>query len=123
MVRLAFHGAAETVTGSKYLHALESGTIPIALLFSGTVFTRGAHGFAVEQVPWDCDASYALPVAVWQRVIELNYPNTGWLRVDRDTLGALARYQADRGLTSWDATIESLLVAADALAPVDEGVR
>jgi hypothetical protein len=111
------------VTGSKYLHALESGTIPIALLFSGTVFTRGARGFAVEQVPWDCEASYALPVAAWQRMIELNYPNTGWVRVDRDILRALARYQADRGLTTSDATIESLLAAADARAPADESVR
>jgi Family of unknown function (DUF6084) len=111
------------VTGSKYLHALESGTIPIALLFSGTVFTKGERGFAVEQVPWDCEANYALPVAVWQRMIELNYPNTGWLRADRDTLGALARYQAEHGLTTWDATIESLLASADALAPADQSVR
>ena len=29
------------VTGSRYLHAVGDGTVPLALLFSGTVFTRG----------------------------------------------------------------------------------
>ena len=82
------------VTGSKYLHALREGTVPLALLFSGTIFTRGATGFGVEQVPWDCEASYALPVAVWQEMIELNYPHTGWLRLDRDVIDAVARYRA-----------------------------
>jgi hypothetical protein len=105
------------VTGSKYLHALREGTIPLALLFSGTIFTRGGNGFGVEQVGWDCEASYALPVSVWQQMIELNYPHTGWLRLDHDVIEALARYRADRGLTSWEATIESLLAAVDERVP------
>jgi hypothetical protein len=100
------------VTGSKYLHALAEGTIPLALLFSGTIFTKGSRGFGVEQVAWDCEASYSLPVAVWQQLIDLNYPHTGWLRLDRDLLGDLARYRAEHGLTTWEATIQSLLAAA-----------
>ena len=32
------------VTGSKYLHALRDGFVPLLLLFSGTVFTRGQLG-------------------------------------------------------------------------------
>ena len=31
------------VTGSRYLHAVTEGTVPLALLFSGTVFTKGAN--------------------------------------------------------------------------------
>jgi hypothetical protein len=111
------------VTGSKYLHAVQDGFIPLLLLFSGTIFTRGSSGFGVEQVGWDCEASYQLPVSVWQQVIEANFPGTGWLRLDRDVLHALARYQAEHGLTSWDATVEFLLAAAaSAPAPVEEGV-
>ncbi len=101
------------VTGSKYLHALREGVVPLALLFSGTIFTRGSSGFGVEQVAWDCEASYSMPVAVWQQVIQLNYPSTGWLRLDRDVLTDLARYQAEHGLTTWDATITSLLAPAE----------
>ena len=111
------------VTGSKYLHAVRDGFIPLVLLFSGTIFTRGTSGFSVEQVPWDCEASFQLPVSVWQQVIEAHFPGTGWLRLDRDVLRALARYQAAHGLTSWDATIESLLaVAASAQGALEEGV-
>ncbi len=106
------------VTGSKYLHALTDGTIPIALLFSGTIFTRGRAGFGVEQVSWDCEAPYALPVAVWRQVIELNYPHTGWLRLDRDVLDELTRFQAEHGLTTADATVATLLAAATSPEPV-----
>ena len=105
------------VTGSKYLHALRDGAVPLALLFSGTIFTRGSNGFSVEQVAWDCEASYLLPVQVWQEMIALNYPNTGWLRLDRDIIEAMSRYRAERGLTTWDATVESLLAAVDVRVP------
>lgn len=111
------------VTGSKYLHALREGVVPLALLFSGTIFTRGSSGFGVEQVAWDCEASYALPVAVWRQMIELNYPSTGWLRLDRDVLGELARYQAAHGLTTWDAAIQALLASQSSLAPVEASAR
>jgi hypothetical protein len=105
------------VTGSKYLHALRDGTIPLALLFSGTIFTRGSNGFGVEQIPWDCEASYLLPVQVWQEMIALNYAHTGWLRLDRDIIDAMSRYRAERGLITWDATVESLLAAVDVRVP------
>jgi hypothetical protein len=105
------------VTGSAYLHALGEGSVPLNLLFSGTIFTRGSNGFGVEQVPWDREAGYPLPVKVWRELIHLNYPHTGWVRLDRDLVNALARYKADRGLTTWDAVIESLLAASR------EGVR
>ena len=42
--------------------------------------------------------------AVWQQMIELNYPHTGWLRLDRDVLEDLAAIGPSRGLTSWEAT-------------------
>ncbi|MGI8459654.1 MAG: DUF6084 family protein [Propionibacteriaceae bacterium] len=102
------------VTGSKYLHALDGGTVPLVFLFSGTVFTRGHHGFGVERVPWNCEASFSLPVATWRRLIDLHFPGTGWLRLDRDLVEALARYQAEHGLTTPDAAVAELLAAARA---------
>jgi hypothetical protein len=45
-------------------------------------------------------------------VIEANFPGTGWVRLDRDVLHALARYQAEHGLTGWDETITTLLAVA-----------
>ncbi|MDR7083855.1 hypothetical protein J2X01_003155 [Arthrobacter ginsengisoli] len=100
------------VAASKYLHALRDGDIPLELLFSGTVFTKGQAGFGVEQVPWDLEASYRLPVSAWHGLMDQYFPNAGWIRLDRDALAALSRYRASRGLTSWEATVESLLAAA-----------
>jgi hypothetical protein len=37
--------------------------------------------------------------------------------MDRDVIEAVARYRAERGLTSWDATIESLLAAVGQRVP------
>ena len=102
------------VAASKYLNALQEGMIPLELLFSGTVFTRGQTGFTVEQVPWDLEASYRLPVEAWRRLMDLHFPNTGWLRLDREVLASLARFKAARGLTSWEATVEALLAGATA---------
>ncbi len=101
------------ITGSRYLHAVGSGEIPLVLLFSGTVFTRGTAGFGVEQVPWDCEADYRLPVEVWQQMIQAYYPGTGWLRLDQDVLSMLADYRARHGLTSWDEVVQRLLAARD----------
>ena len=100
------------VAAAKYLNALRDGEIPLEFLFSGTVFTKGQAGFGVEQVPWDLEASYRLPVAAWQRLMDLYFPNSGWIRLDREVLAALSQYKSARGLTSWEAAVEALLAAA-----------
>ena len=100
------------VTWSKYLHALREDNIPVVFLFSGTVFTRGVSGFGVEQVPWDCESKFDIPVSAWKEMINHYFPNTGWLRLSRDTIDSLAYYKSVRGLTTWEATMESLLAKA-----------
>ncbi len=97
------------VTWSKYLHALRESAIPVVFLFSGTVFTRGVNGFGVEQVPWDRESRYQIPVQVWRDMIDHYFPNTGWLRLQRDTIEALSHYKSVRGLTTWEDAIVSLL--------------
>jgi hypothetical protein len=104
------------VSGSTYLHALREGEIPLLFLFSGTVFTRGTTGFSVEQVPWDCEARYRLPVAVWRDLMTAFFPGTEWLRMRRDTVEALAHYRHVRGLTSWDDAVTTLLAEASSRA-------
>ena len=100
------------VAGTTYLHALRQGRIPLLFLFSGTVFTRGSTGFAVTRVPWDLEARYELPVAVWRDLKEAHFPGTEWIRMRRDTVDALAHYRHLRGLTSWDDVVATLLAQA-----------
>jgi hypothetical protein len=101
------------VAAAKYLHALDGGDIPLLLLFGGSVFTKGRLGFAPEPVAWNCDASFPLPVATWRAVMDLYYPNSGWLRLGRDTLDALQQFKATQGLPTWDQALERLLKYAD----------
>ena len=106
------------VAAAKYLNALREGTIPLQFLFSGTVFVPGARGFAVQQVPWDREDRYDMPVSVWRQLIEQHYPNTGWVRLRHDTLDELAAYKSQRGLLGFDDAIASLLSAS-----TTEGIR
>jgi hypothetical protein len=101
------------VIGTRYLHAIDAGTVPLTMLFSGTVFTRGSTGFGVEQIPWECEARHQLPVRVWRQMIESYFPHTGWLRLDTGVLDALAGFRARHGLTSWEETVRTLLAAAE----------
>ncbi len=101
------------VVGSRYLHAVGEDLVPLSFMFSGTVFTKGVSGFGVEQVPWDCDARYQMPVDVWKQMIDLYYPHTAWIRMDRDMLTRIADYRARHGLTTWEETVQRLLAHED----------
>jgi hypothetical protein len=97
------------VAFAKYFHALDDGEIPLLLLFSGSVFTDDGHRLSVHQVPWSKECTYRLPVAVWREAVDRHFPGGGWVRVRRETLDALQRYKSEHALTTWDATVESLL--------------
>jgi hypothetical protein len=97
------------VAVGKYLHALRDGEVPLVFLFSGTVFNRSAQGLSVDQIPWDREARYRLPIAVWTALIDGHYPGTGWLRLRRDTIDALQTYKAHHGLATWDDVVTRLL--------------
>ncbi|MEO8267762.1 MAG: DUF6084 family protein [Ilumatobacteraceae bacterium] len=100
------------IAAAKYMHALDDGEIPIVVMFSGTVFGKSAAGLNAAPVSWSEEASYRLPVALWRDMMDLYFPNTGWLRLRRETLDALQRYKSARALLSWDETFERLLKEA-----------
>jgi hypothetical protein len=102
------------VAAGKYLQAIGDGDIPLSLLFSGTVFSRGptATGttdFSVEQVRWDADVDYRMPSALWRQLMEMHFPGSGWIRLDVSTIDHLRTYRARHGYTSWDETFGALL--------------
>lgn len=100
------------VAAAKFLHGLQGGEIPLLLLFSGTVFGRGSTGFSVSPVAWHEEASFRLPVKVWRDVMDLYFPNSGWLRLRRDTFDSLQRFKARRALRSWEDAVDQLLKEA-----------
>jgi hypothetical protein len=104
------------VASARYLQALDDGTIPLLLLFSGTIFVAEGKGFAVELVPWSAEASFRMPVSVWQDLVNLHFPGSAWLRCSRETLDELSAFKSRRALPTWDATLAALLAEAGGAA-------
>jgi len=100
------------VAAAKYLHALRDGTLPLQFLFSGTIFMKSERGFSVQQVSWDCEDRYDMPVAVWRQLIAQHYPNTGWVRLRHETVTALAGYKSAHGMLDLDDAVTALLATA-----------
>jgi hypothetical protein len=102
------------VISAKYFASLAGGEVPLLLLFSGTVFLKGAQGWSVEQVSWELEAPYRLPVSVWRETMDHYFPNSAWIRLRRESFDALERFKARRALPTWEDTIDVLLAAAGA---------
>lgn len=98
------------VASTKYFAALDDGEVPINLMFSGSVFYESEdRGLLVEQIPWDREAKYRLPVSVWREMMDLYYPNVAWLCLHRDVFERLSQYKMDHGIPTWEQALESLL--------------
>ena len=101
------------VAANKYLRALEDGEIPLVVQFSGTVFVRADDGgVAAELVPWSCEARYRLPVAVWRATMDAFFPNSAWIRIDRDTFDELYAFKCAGGFPTWEAALARLCAEA-----------
>lgn len=94
----------------KYFAALNEGDIPLEFLFSGTVFYRGdGDMLRTVRVSWDTESEFRLPVRTWSAMMAHYFPNGAWFPLRRDTLDRLAAYKAQRGLPTFEATIDALL--------------
>jgi hypothetical protein len=102
------------VAGTKYFYALEQGEIPLRFLFSGTIFYAGQSiGLQVAQISWEKEATFRLPVKIWQDMINHYYPNTAWLYLHRDVFDRLYQYKVRHGLPSWEETLQKLLSSGE----------
>jgi hypothetical protein len=98
------------LVAAKYFHALPDGEVPLAFNFNGTVFYRDDDGrLQMSLVPWSCTTEFRLPVATWRELIDRYYPHSGWVALGRQTLDALQREKARRGLPTIDACVAELL--------------
>jgi hypothetical protein len=99
-----------TVASAKFFDGIETGEAPLLLLFSGTVFYEAPDGtLQVAQIPWSKEASYRLPICAWKNMMDAHYPNTAWLCLRRDVFERLQRYKVERGIPTWEQTLESML--------------
>ncbi|MDX6593973.1 MAG: hypothetical protein QOJ13_3169 [Gaiellales bacterium] len=97
------------VASAKYFQAIEEGDVPLEFLFAGTIFYTGERGLQAAHVPWDREAQFALPVAVWRKMMDRHFPGSHWMRLGNATFERLAEYRRGAGVPSWDAVIDQLL--------------
>ena len=101
------------VVSTKYFNALEEGEIPLTFLFSGTIFYQGKAGnLQIGQISWSKEASYRLPVALWKEAIEASFPNSAWIRMQKDVFDQLYQYKITHGLITWEDVLTRLLRAS-----------
>jgi hypothetical protein len=97
------------VAVAKYFQAVADGTVPVEMLFSGSVFWSEDGALRTARIPWDREARYELPVAVWRRVMDLHFPGASWIRLDPHTFDRLATWKAERSIPTWDRVIGELI--------------
>ena len=98
------------VAAAKYLHALEDGEVPLALHFNGVVYYPNEQGgLQMTLIPWSRSIGFRLPVSVFVETIERAFPNTGWVRLQNETLESLEHRRVQGAHATLDATVHSLL--------------
>jgi len=100
------------IGSTRYFTGLESGEIPLLLLFSGTVFGLADGRISVQLVPWSKEAHCRIPVAAWREAIDVHFPNSAWVKMSTQTLDELQRFKNRHALSTWDATLAALLERA-----------
>lgn len=98
------------VAAAKYFHALEGGEVPLNFQFSGTVFYPAQDGsLQITQISWDKEAKFRLPARVWHEMMDLYYPDSVWLRLQRDVFERLYEYKRSQGVATCEEALEQLL--------------
>lgn len=98
------------VVGAKYFYALDDGDVPLLFLFSGTIFYSEGNGpLQIAQIPWKKEAQFRLPIRAWKEMMDGFFPNSAWLRIQKDVFDELYRYRAKRVLPTWEAALLDLL--------------
>lgn len=102
------------VAATKYFDGLDSGEVPLCLMFSGTVFYAGQNGaLQVAPISWVKETRFRLPVAVWKEMMDLYYPNSAWLCLRRDVFDRLLQSKVEGGIPTWEEALERLLAASE----------
>ena len=107
------------MAATKYFYGIEEGEVPLLFLFSGTIFYAGVDGrLQVQQISWNKESAYRMPVQRWQELMQFHYPNSAWLYLERDVFERLLEFKRRSGTATWEQAVERLLALANSAAAV-----
>lgn len=103
----------QALAAGKYFHAIEDGIIPMAFLFSGTLFYKDENSqLQVTLVPWEKEALYKMPVKIWQDMMNIHFPGVRWVSLNAEVYDKLIQYKASTIYPTLNACLEHLLEEA-----------
>jgi hypothetical protein len=98
------------VASTKYFDGLNSGDIPLLMLFSGTVFYASReNALQVAPISWELEARHKLAAQTWREMMSIYYPNSVWLNLHRDAFERLSRFKSEHGIPTWEQALEQAL--------------
>ena len=107
------------VAATKYFDGLASGDLPLVFLFSGTVFYESDvdNTLQVAPISWEKEARFRVPARVWRDLMDHYYPNSAWLRLNRDTFDRLAEFKRQHGIPTWEEAVDRVLLEGQQVVP------
>lgn len=101
----------QALAAGKYFYAVGAdGYVPLAFLFSGTLFYKDPDGnLQVTLIPWEKEALCKMPANLWQEMMDTHFPNSRWMRVRKDIYDRLVRYKAQSAFATLENCLESLI--------------
>ena len=106
------------LAAGKYFYGVRDEKVPLAFLFSGTLFFKGAEDqLQITQVPWEKEASFKMPAILWQQMMAEYFPDCRWLRIRKEIYDKLVMYKAATSHPTLENCLETVL--EDALKNVN----
>lgn len=101
------------IAAGKYFYAVREGEIPLAFLFSGTLFYKDVEGdLQITLIPWEKEALCKMPASLWQDMMDLHFPDTRWLQVRKSIYERLVQYKAMNNFPTLETCLENILEEA-----------
>ena len=99
------------VATTKLFDALDGGSVPLTIVFSGTVFAERDSEIAIVPLASDVEARCEVPVATWRELMDAHHPMGVLVPLKRDLVN---RLRAVSGEPTLEHAIEKLLRKAEA---------
>lgn len=94
----------------RYFHAVRDGVVPLAFLFSGTLFYQGPDGgVKAGLLDWEKEAGFSMPAGMWQVMMDMYFPNVRWLAVRNELFDKLRLLASTGSYSTLDHCLEDLV--------------
>ena len=103
----------QIIAAGKYFYGVQDGIVPLAFLFSGTLFFKDVKDdLQITLIPWEKEAYCKMPAILWQEMMEVHFPNTRWLHIRKDLYDKLVRYKSQNNFQTLENCLEDILEEA-----------